>query len=163
MKTLSQQHSEASELALKYESCLFSSSPGCLWARVSVWPASRNWKSCLSCCLCLCLSQNSWSLGWGWEIYESSFNQAFIDDLPCAPWVIDKARVTSRTGIIEIAAFSSILSFLIFSPPMLCVLLVLYSIPSVFAPAPLPSPCLPLSYPVPPCLRCASWRMVARG
>ena len=80
----------------------------------------------------LCLSQNSWSLGWGWEIYESSFNQAIIDDLPCPPWVIDKARVTSRTGIIEIAAFSSILSFLIFSPPMPCVLLVLYSIPSVF-------------------------------
>ena len=119
----------------------------------------------LSCCLCLCLclSQNSWSLGWGWEIYESSFNQAIIDDLPCLSWVIDKARVTSRTGIIEIAAFSSILSFLIFSPPMPCVLLVLYSIPSVFAPAPLPSPCLLLSYPVPPCLRCASWRMVAHG
>ena len=55
MKTLSQQHSEASELALKYESCLFSSSPGCLWARVCVWAASKNWKSCLSCCLSLCL------------------------------------------------------------------------------------------------------------
>ena len=55
MKTLSQQHSEASELALKYESCLFSSSPACLWARVCVWAASKNWKSCLSCCLCLCL------------------------------------------------------------------------------------------------------------
>ena len=30
MKTLCQQHSEASELALKYESCLFFLSPGCL-------------------------------------------------------------------------------------------------------------------------------------
>ena len=36
------------ELALKYESCLFFSSPGCLWARVSVWAASKNWK-CESC------------------------------------------------------------------------------------------------------------------
>ena len=81
----------------------------------------------LSCCLCLCLSQMGWSLGGeGWEIYESSFNQAIIDDLPCLPWVIDKVRVTSRTGIIEIAAFSSILSFLIF--PLPCLACYLYCI-----------------------------------